>query len=128
MPKGFGYFGHGHYPVDHDALSCAGTADSFRRCFDTMRNWGLKPVACAYPGNAGTKKKTQKALERSGFLCGKLRARSDRLCSILGLLAGRLPAGIRGTANADGRGMAGRLDCGHPCPENGAPKASQEGS
>ena len=104
VPKGFGYFGHGHDHVDHDALSYADAADSFRRCFDTMQDWGLKPVAYAYPKNAGAKRRTQKALERSGFLCGRLQARSGRFCSLLGLLVGMLPAGIRGTANADGAG------------------------
>ena len=86
VPKGFGYFGHGHDHVDHDALSYAAAADSFRRCFDTMRDWGLKPVAYAYPRNAGAKKRTQRALEHSGFLCGRLQARSGKFCSLLGLI------------------------------------------
>ena len=116
VPRGFGYFGHGHNHVDHDALSYLDAADSFRRCFNTMNDWGLRPVAYAYPRNAGTKKRTQKALEESGFLCGRLQARSGKLCSILGLLVGMLPAGTAGTAKGGPAGHGGRGRGGGPVP------------
>ena len=69
---GFGFFGHGHWHVDHDALSYAQAYDSFRLCFEVMASLGLEPVAYAYPRGAGGEAETQRALADAGFLAGRL--------------------------------------------------------
>ena len=69
---GFGFFGHGHWHVNHDVLTYAQAHDSFRLCFDVMRKLGLKPVAYAYPRGAGHEEDTQRALADAGFLSGRL--------------------------------------------------------
>lgn len=74
IAQGFGYFGHGHWHVVHDALSYAQALDSFRLCFAVMQQLRLKPVAYAYPGGAGRKEETQRALADAGFLAGRLAA------------------------------------------------------
>ena len=68
---GFGFFGHGHWHVDHDALSYAQAYDSFRLNFEVMESLGLKPVAYAYPRGAGAEAETQQALADAGFLAGR---------------------------------------------------------
>ena len=72
VPKGFGYFGHGHHHIDHDELSYEEALESFQANYDTMKDWGMKPVAYAYPRSAGQEEETQRALEASGFLSGRL--------------------------------------------------------
>lgn len=72
IPQGFGYFGHGHNHIDHDILSYDDALESFRTNYETMQEWGLKPVAYSYPRNAGKDEETQRALEASGFLSGRL--------------------------------------------------------
>lgn len=72
LPQGFGYFGHGHNHIDHDALSYADALQSFQTCYATMQDWGLKPVAYAYPRGAGWEGETQRALAAAGFLSGRL--------------------------------------------------------
>ena len=72
VPEGFRYFGHGHDHVDHDELSYEEALESFQACFATMEAWGMKPVAYAYPRGAGHEEETQRALEASGFLSGRL--------------------------------------------------------
>ena len=72
VPKGFGYFGHGHNHIDHDELSYEEALESFQANYDTMKDWGMKPVAYAYPRSAGHEEETQRALEASGFLSGRL--------------------------------------------------------
>ena len=69
---GFGFFGHGHWHVDHDALTYAQAYDSFRLCFEVMEDLGLEPVAYAYPRGAGGEAETQQALADAGFLAGRL--------------------------------------------------------
>ena len=70
--RGFGFFGHGHWHVNHDVLSYAQAFDSFRLCFEVMRKLGLKPVAYAYPRGAGHEEETRRALADAGFLSGRL--------------------------------------------------------
>ena len=72
VPKGFSYFGHGHDHIDHDELSYEEALESFQANYDTMIDWGMKPVAYAYPRSAGLEEETQRALEASGFLSGRL--------------------------------------------------------
>ena len=72
VPKGFSYFGHGHNHIDHDELSYEEALESFQANYDTMKDWGMKPVAYAYPRSAGHEEETQRALEASGFLSGRL--------------------------------------------------------
>ena len=72
IPGGAGYFGHGHNHVDHDKMSYGEALESFQACFDAMVWMGLKPVAYAYPRNAGSEGETQQALEDAGFLSGRL--------------------------------------------------------
>ena len=69
--RGFGFYGHGHWHVDHDALSYAQAYDSFRLNHEVMENLGLKPVAYAYPRGAGAEAETQQALADAGFLAGR---------------------------------------------------------
>lgn len=70
--KGFGFFGHGHWHVDHDALSYEQAYESFRACYEVMESLGLEPVAYAYPRSAGHQEETQRALADAGFLAGRL--------------------------------------------------------
>ncbi len=72
IPAGLGYFGHGHTHVNHDRLSYEEALKSFKQCYDAMREFGLKPVAFAYPYGAGKEAKTKKALGEAGFLSGRL--------------------------------------------------------
>ena len=68
---GFGFFGHGHWHVNHDVLTYAQAFDSFRLCFEVMEKLGLKPVAYGYPHGAGDEEETQRALADAGFLAGR---------------------------------------------------------
>jgi hypothetical protein len=72
IPTGLGYFGHGHTHMNHDKLSYEDALKSFTQCFRTLKKFGLKPVAYAYPKGAAKETKTRKALAESGFLCGRL--------------------------------------------------------
>ena len=78
VPKGFSYFGHGHHHIDHDVLSYEEALESFQANYDTMIEWGMKPVAYGYPRSAGHEEETQRALEASGFLSGRLLTRDSR--------------------------------------------------
>lgn len=71
LPHGFGFFGHGHEHINHDALSYEQSLDSFSKCYESMINLGLKPVAYAYPGGWGYHLSTRSALKDAGFLCGR---------------------------------------------------------
>lgn len=83
IPQGFGYFGHGHNHIDHDILSYDDALKSFQANYETMKEWGLKPVAYSYPRNAGKDEETQRALEASGFLSGRLQTfEPDRFYNI----------------------------------------------
>ena len=72
VAQGFGYFGHGHWHVVHDALTYAQALDSFRLCFRVMEQLRLKLVAYGYPGGSGHEEETQRALAEAGFLAGRL--------------------------------------------------------
>ena len=78
IPNGFGYFGHGHDHIDHDALSYEDALRSFRTNYETMQRWGLQPVAYAYPRSAGHEAETQRALADAGFLSGRLQTTRRR--------------------------------------------------
>lgn len=65
------YFGHGNTHDDHDKMSYDEAYFSFKACFDTMTNWGLQPIAYAYPYGAGRQSETQQALKDAGFLSGR---------------------------------------------------------
>lgn len=56
IPNGFGYYGHG----------------SFRLCYETIQQFGLKPVGYAYPHGKGNKAETRRALADAGFLSGRM--------------------------------------------------------
>ena len=75
VPQGFSYFGHGHNHIDHDELSYEEALESFQANYDTMIDWGMTPVAYGYPRSAGHEEETQRALEASGFLSGRLLTR-----------------------------------------------------
>ena len=75
VPQGFSYFGHGHNHVDHDVLSYEEALESFQANYDTMIEWGMTPVAYAYPRSAGHEAETQQALADAGFLSGRLVSR-----------------------------------------------------
>lgn len=72
ITPGLGYFGHGHKHIDHDQLSYEEALASFKKCYQTMIDFGLKPTAYAYPQGGGNKLETRKALADAGFLCGRL--------------------------------------------------------
>ena len=72
VPKGLSYYGHGHNHIDHDELSYEEALESFQANYDLMKDWGMKPVAYAYPRSAGFEAETQRALEAAGFLSGRL--------------------------------------------------------
>ena len=78
VPKGFSYFGHGHNHVDHDDLSYEDALESFQTNYKVMQDWGMNPIAYAYPRSAGHQKETQRALEAAGFLSGRLLTRNPR--------------------------------------------------
>ena len=64
-------YGHGHLHVDHDALSYEDALASFRRCYQLMEHWGLRPRAYAYPHSAGLAQSTQRAVRDAGFICAR---------------------------------------------------------
>ena len=83
---GFGHFGHGHWHVDHDALTYDEAYQSFRLCYQIMESLGLPPVAYGYPRGAGNEPETQQAVADAGFLAAILAARE----SAIGFLPARL--------------------------------------
>ena len=72
VPPRFGYFGHGHKHDNHDKFTYQQALNSFQKCYQKMKEWGLHPVAYSYPRGAGNAPTTQKALADSGFLSGRL--------------------------------------------------------
>lgn len=72
ITPGLGYFGHGHKHIDHNRLSYEEALASFKKCYQTIKDFGLKPTAYAYPHGGGNKLETRKALAAAGFLCGRL--------------------------------------------------------
>jgi hypothetical protein len=72
IPNGFGYYGHGHAHIDHDILRYHETYRSFRLCYETIQQFGLKPVGYAYPYSKGNKAETRRALADAGFLSGRM--------------------------------------------------------
>ena len=77
--RGFGYYGHGHYHINHDELSYADDYKDFKTCYDTMKAFGMKPVAYAYPGGFGYHIATQNALRDAGFLSARMFEKLDFL-------------------------------------------------
>ncbi len=71
IPLDIGVFGHGDEHTNHDSMTYQQAYESFRRCYETMRDLGLKPVSYAYPGGMGFEQETWKALEDAGFLSGR---------------------------------------------------------
>ncbi|MFC1725418.1 hypothetical protein ACFL4T_07305 [candidate division KSB1 bacterium] len=72
IPNRFGFFGHGHTHINHDVLSYNDAYQSFKQCYNSMREMGLKPIAYGYPGGYGYEQETQQALADAGFLCGRM--------------------------------------------------------
>lgn len=72
IDKGFGYFGHGHTHISHDAIDYEEAKSSFTQNYESMVSYGLHPVSYAYPNGAGRLPETRQALEESGFLSGRL--------------------------------------------------------
>ena len=72
LTQGFGYFGHGHWHVNHDTLSYPQAHDSFRLCYEIMQDLGLNPIAYGYPRGNGRQPRTRQALAAAGFLAGRL--------------------------------------------------------
>ena len=71
IPQGFGYFGHGHWHVDHDWLDYEDALLSFRVNYEALQRLGLKPVAYGYPRNMGAEPETRRALAEAGFLAAR---------------------------------------------------------
>lgn len=72
ITKGFGYFGHGHYHLNHDTCTYQEAYDNMKICYDKMVAWGLKTAAYAYPHGAGHETTSQQALQAAGFLAGRM--------------------------------------------------------
>ncbi len=70
--RGFGYYGHGHHHVNHDTMTYEEDYIDFKTCYDTMKAFGMKPVAYAYPGGFGWHIATQNALRDAGFLSARM--------------------------------------------------------
>lgn len=85
---GFGYFGHGHWHVDHDVLTYDEAYQSFRICYEIMESLGLPPVAYGYPRNAGYEPETQQAVADAGFLAARLVAQESAIRFLPGRLVG----------------------------------------
>ncbi len=71
IPRGIGFFGHGHSHIDHDALGYHAAYQSFRTNFSLMRAWGLNPKTYAYPLFAGRDAQTQAANRQAGFIAAR---------------------------------------------------------
>lgn len=56
---GFGYFGHGHYHLNHDTCTYEEAYENIKACYDLMIDWNLKPVANAYPHGGGHELQSQ---------------------------------------------------------------------
>ncbi|MCP5063681.1 MAG: hypothetical protein GY936_14635 [Ignavibacteriae bacterium] len=72
LTNGFGYFGHGDTHINHDALTEDEAYISFKKCYDTMIELGLKPVSYAYPGGFGYLMRTHRALKKAGFIASRM--------------------------------------------------------
>ena len=72
IPLDFHFYGHGHWHINHDTLTYAQAFESFKLCHDYMIEFGLKPIAYAYPQGGGFEATTQQALADAGFLSGRL--------------------------------------------------------
>lgn len=68
---GFGYFGHGHGHVNHDALGYDGALASFSLNHARMLAYGATPVSYAYPEGMGRQAATQKAVREAGFYAAR---------------------------------------------------------
>lgn len=77
LPRDYGYFGHGHYHVNHDEMTYDEAYESFHTCYTLMKGWGLSPVAYAYPGGYNFEEETRRALKDAGFLSGRNHVRED---------------------------------------------------
>jgi hypothetical protein len=71
LPSGISFFGHGYVHENHDKMSYEQALDSATKCFNTMQELGLSPVAFAYPGGHGQKAETQRAIANAGFLSAR---------------------------------------------------------
>lgn len=85
---GMGYFGHGHWHVNHDALTYDEAYQSFRLCYEIMEGLGLPPVAYGYPRGAGHEPETQQAVADAGFLAARLGSQGSRIRFLPARLAG----------------------------------------
>lgn len=71
IPSGIHFFGHGHKHDLHDNFDYEYCYNSFKTCYDFMKQWGLNPIAYAYPGSYAYQVKTQFANKQAGFICAR---------------------------------------------------------
>lgn len=71
LPRGIGFFGHGHTHASHDTMTYTEALASFSTCYHLMRTWGFRPRAYAYPGSSGRLIHTQGANRNAGFICAR---------------------------------------------------------
>lgn len=71
LPNGVHVFGHGHTHVRHDELDFDAAHASFKKDFDLMVEWGLRPKTYAYPHSSGQKIRTQLANKEAGFIAAR---------------------------------------------------------
>jgi len=71
LPRGITFYGHGHTHDDFDSKSFEYSFDSFTRCYNYMKAWGLNPRAYAYPHGKGFESTTKLANRLAGFICAR---------------------------------------------------------
>ena len=71
IPLGIGVFGHGDVHVGHYSMTYEQAYASFRRCYETMIDFGLTPISYAYPGGLAFEEETWRAVADAGFLSAR---------------------------------------------------------
>lgn len=71
IPHGITFFGHGHKHDFHDNFDFDYCYNTFKLCYDLMKEWGFTPRTYAYPHWAGYKATTQLANELAGFIAAR---------------------------------------------------------
>ena len=71
IPRGIHFFGHGHKHDLHDQFDYEYCYNSFKTCYNLMKQWRLNPRAYAYPGSSAYIFSKQFANEQAGFICAR---------------------------------------------------------
>ena len=71
LPLGIGFYGHGHEHENFDDQDYNYSYESFLKCYDYMKSWGLNPKGYAYPHGKGFESTTRLANMNAGFICAR---------------------------------------------------------